>query len=114
MKQSSTNTLRAILLSMFAVFALVIYTDYSRAGGQYSSQANLKSMADVMSSWSKELSTGKVEPKAQEKMGELMSLMSQVLRDMSAKSGSQMDVEHHNKIETMKKEWDPFDTSDKM
>ena len=114
MKQFSTHTLKAILFSIFAVFALVIYSGNAVAGGQYSTQANLNSMADMMSSWAKELSTGKMEPKAQEKMGELMSLMSQVLRDMSAKSGSEMDMDHHNKIETMKKEWDPFDTSDKM
>lgn len=114
MKLFSTFTVKAILFSILVVFAVVIYTDDARSGGQYSTQANLNKMADMMSSWSKELSTGKMEPKAQEKMGELMSLMSQVLRDMSAKSGSEMDMDHHNKLETMKKEWDPFDTSDKM
>ena len=114
MKRSSMFKLKAIFLSLFAFFAFVIYADYARAGDQYSTQTNLNNMADMMSGWSKELSTGKMEPKAQEKLGELMSLMSQVLRDMSTKSGSDMDMDHKNKIETMKKEWDPFDTADKM
>ena len=114
MKLLSSFKIAAVLISTFAIFALVIYTDNVRAGSHYSTQDNLKSMANMMSSWSKELSTGKMEPQAQEKMGELMSLMSQVLRDMSTKSGGEMDMDHHNKIESMKKEWDPFDTSDKM
>ena len=114
MKQTSAFFLRAVLLLMFTIFAVVISTEFVRAGDQYSTEANLNRMADMMSSWSKELSTGKMEPKAQEKLGELMSLMSQVLRDVSAKSGSGMEMDHHKKIEMMKKEWDPFDTSDKM
>jgi len=114
MKRTSTFCFKAILLSILAVFTVVIYTDFARAGDQYTTQTNLSNMAEMMSSWSKELSTGKMDPKAQEKLSELMSKMSQVMRDMSAKSGGGMDMDHHNKIETMKKEWDPFDTSDKM
>ena len=114
MKRITEFTLKAALLLIFAIFAAVISVEFVRAGDQYTAEANLSSMAEMMSSWSEELSTGKMEPKAQEKMGELMSQMSQVLRDMSAKSGSGMDMEHHNKIQTMKKEWNPFDTSDKM
>ena len=114
MKSMSTFYPKAVLLLIFSIFTIVIYTDVAQAGDQYTTETNLSSMADMMSKWSKELSTGKMDSKAQEKLGELMSLMSQVLRDMSAKSGSDMDMEHHNKIETMKKEWDPFDTSDRM
>jgi hypothetical protein len=33
---------------------------------------------------------------------------------MSEKSGTQMHVENSVKIEQMKKEWDPFETSDQM
>ena len=77
-------------------------------------QTNLDSMAELLSIRSKQLSSGKMEPKAQEKLGELLSQTSQVLRDLSAKSGSDMNMEHHQKIEQMKKERDPFDSSDKM
>jgi hypothetical protein len=55
-----------------------------------------------------------VEPKALEKMGEMMSRMIQVLLEMTGSGGSDMYMDHHNKIEAMEKEWDPFDTSDKM
>ncbi len=77
-------------------------------------QKNLSNLSDLTSKWSKQLGTGKVTPEAQEKLAELLSLTSQVLKDMSEKSGAQMNMEHSMKIEAMKKEWDPFDTSDRM
>ena len=64
--------------------------------------------------WSKQLSSGKAEPMAQEKMGEMMSHMSQVLKEMAGAGGGDMYMDHHKKIEAREKEWDPFDTSDKM
>jgi len=55
-----------------------------------------------------------VEPKAQKKMGEMMSRMRLVLLEMTGSDGNGMHMDHHNKIEAMDKEWDPFDTSNKM
>jgi hypothetical protein len=40
--------------------------------------------------------------------------MSQVLQEMSSGGGDSMHVEHGGKIDVMKKEFDPFDTSDRM
>jgi hypothetical protein len=45
-----------------------------------------------------------VEPKAQEKMGEMMSRMSQVPLEMTGSGSSDMHMDHHNKIEAAKKE----------
>ena len=91
----------------------MIYNGSANAG-DYSMQINLNDKAELMTKWSKQLSSGKMGPEAQEKLGELLYLTSQVLRDLSAKSSDDMQTELHNKINQMETEWDPFDTSDRM
>ena len=100
------------VLVLFTIFAVMIYNGSANAG-DHSMQTNLSHIAEMMSKWSKSLSSGKMEPKAQEKLSEQLSKTSQVLRDLSTKSGDDMHMEHYNKIQQMKKDWDPFDTSDK-
>ncbi len=112
MNQLSRMYLKIPMLVIITVFAVMIYNGSAKAGDSMM-QTNLTNMADLMSKWSKELSSGKMEPKAQEKLGELLSLTSQVLRDLSAKKSDDMHMEHHTKIQQMKKDWDPFDTSGK-
>ena len=77
-------------------------------------QTNLNDFDDQMSRWSKQCSSSKMTPEAQEKLGELLSQTSQLLKDMAEKSGGKMHAEHSNKIQAMKKDWDPFDTSGGM
>ena len=101
------------MLVILAIFIVMTYSGIANAD-DYTMQKNLTEMADLMSKWSKQLCSGKMEPKAQEALGEIMSLMSQVIRDMSAKQGGEMNMDHHNKIQGMKKEWDPFDSSGGM
>ena len=101
------------IFMLLTLFIMMTYNGSANAG-DYAMQSNLNDMAELMSKWSKQLSSGKMEPKAQEKLSELLSQTSQVLRDLSAKSGDDMNMEHHNKIEQMKKDWDPFDTSGRM
>ena len=113
MNQSSIKYIKTSVFVIFAICALVIYSGVAVAG-EYTMQKNLNDMAELMSKWSKQLSTGKMDRNAQEKLGEIMSQMSQVLHDMTAKSQSDMHMDYHNKILEMKKAWDPFDTSDKM
>jgi hypothetical protein len=55
-----------------------------------------------------------LDSNAQEKLGEIMSQMSQVLHDMTMQGQGDMHMDYHNKIMEMEKAWDPFDTSDKM
>jgi hypothetical protein len=98
---------------LFAIFSLVIFNSTGNAG-DYSMQSNLDNMAELISIWSKQLSSGKMDAKAQEKLSELLSQTSQMLRDLSSKSGTDMHMQHHNNIKQMKKEWDPFDTTDRM
>ena len=102
--------------SVFVIFAMcaVVITSGFVIAGDYTMQKNLNDMAGLMSKWSKQLSTGKLDPNAQEKLGGIMSQMSQVLADMSEQGPGDMHMDYHNKIQEMKKAWDPFDTSDKM
>lgn len=113
MNKISMTYIKLPALLIFAIFSLVIFNSPGNAG-DYSMQSNLDSMADLVSMWSKQLSTGKMDAKAQEKLSELLSETSQMLRDLSSKSGTDMSMQHHNKIKQMKKEWDPFDTSGRM
>ena len=113
MKLLSINHKKILVLLMFTIFAVMIYNGSAYAG-DYKIQTNLSNMAELISKWSKQLSSGKMEPKAQEKLAELLSQTSQVLRDLSAKSSADMNMEHDKKIQQMKKDWDPFDTSEGM
>ncbi len=113
MQKASLSYMNLSIFIIFAFFAAMVYTGSAQAG-DYNMQKNLSNLSELTSKWSKQLGSGKVTPEAQEKLAELLSLTSQVLRDMSEKPGGQMNMEHNMKIETMKKEWDPFDTSEKM
>lgn len=113
MKKPLLNYQYIPILLTFAFFALMLYSGHASAG-EHMMQKNLSNLSNLTSKWSKELESGKLTPEAQQKLAELLSLTSQVLQDMSEKSGAAMDMEHSAKIEAMKKEWDPFDTSDKM
>ena len=112
MKMSSFKYTHLAVFMIFAFLATVAYNGSAHAG-DYGMKTNLSSMSELMAKFSKQLSSGKVDPKAQEKMGEILSRMSQVLQEMTGTGGNTMHVEHRGKIEIMKKEWDPFDTSDK-
>jgi hypothetical protein len=100
------------MLVLFTIFTVMIYNGSAYAGEE-SMKTNMRSMAELMSKFSKQLSSGKVEPKAQKKMGDILSRMSQMMQELTGASGSDMHMEHRGKIEVIKKEWDPFDTSDK-
>jgi hypothetical protein len=113
MKKLSMKNLKGSVLVVFAIFAVMISGDFAIAG-DYTMQKNLTDIADLMSKWSKQLSTGKLDSNAQEKLGEILSQMSQLLHDMNMQGQGDMNTEYHNKIMEMEKAWDPFDTSDKM
>ena len=110
MNQQGQKHLNIPILVIFTIFTVMIYYGYAHAE-EYSMNTNLTSISKMTSKWSKQLSTGKLGPKAQEKMGEIMSNMSQVLQEMTGSVDSDICMQHYAKIETMKKEWKPFDTS---
>jgi len=113
MKKSSMKYITGSVFVIFAIYVVMISSGFAIAG-DYSMQKNLTDIADLMSKWSKQLSTGKLDSNSQEKLGEIMSQTSEVLRDMTMQGQSNMHMEYHNKIMEMEKAWDPFDTSDKM
>ena len=97
---------------IFTIFTVMIYYGSVHAD-EYNKNTNLTSISELMSKWSQQLSTGKVAPNTQEKMGKTMSDLSRVLLEMAGSGGGDMNLQYHAKIETMKKEWNrnPFDTS---
>lgn len=113
MKQLCLTYLKKNLFILISIFALMIFTG-SAFAGDHMMQKNLNNLSDLNARWSKQLSTGKLTPEAQKKLAELLSQTSQVLKDMSEKSGGQMYMDHSAKIDQMNKEWDPFDTSGGM
>ena len=113
MNQLSINYKKSLMLVVLTIFSVMIYNGSAKAGDS-TMQMNMNDMAEMMSKWSKQLSSGKMEPKAQEKLGDIMNQMSQVLMDLSKKTGNDMYMDHHSKIQEMKKAWDPFDTSGGM
>ena len=113
MKKSSMKYIKGSVFVIFVIYAVMTSSGFAIAG-DYSMQKNLTEIADLMSKWSKQLSTGKLDSNTQEKLGEIMSQTSEVLRDMTMQGQGDMHMEYHNKIMEMEKAWDPFDTSDKM
>lgn len=101
------------MLVLITFFTMMLYGGSAPAGDD-TMRTNLGEIADQLTRWSKQSGTGKLTPEAQMKLSELLMETSQMLKEMNMKDGDQMKMEHHNKIQMMKKAWDPFDTSDRM
>ena len=108
---SSSKKSRSIVL--ISIFALMIFAGSALAGDSMM-QSNCKNLSELTAKWSNQLNSGKITPEAQAKLAELLAETSRILQEMSEKSGEQMHMENNVKIEQMKKEWDPFDTSGRM
>lgn len=113
MKRMSLIYLKVSLFVVIAFFTVMIFSGPAPAGDDMM-QTNLNAIADQMDRWSNQCSTNKLTPEAQAKLGELLAETSRLLKEMSGKSGAAMQAEHSTKIQMMKKDWDPFDTSDRM
>jgi hypothetical protein len=113
MNKLSIKYIKGSVFVIVAIYALIPSSGLVIAG-DFTMQKNLNDIAELTSKWSKQLSTGKLDSDAQKKLGQIMSQMSQVLRDMTMQGQGDMQMDYHNKIQEMKKAWDPFDTSDKM
>ena len=113
MKRTSKNDLKVFMLVLISFFPLMLYGGYALAEDQ-TMQTNLNEVADQLARWSKQSGTGKLTSEAQVKLSELLLETSQVLKEMAMKDGSEMQMEHQNKIQMMKKAWDPFDNADRM
>ena len=113
MNQLCMAHMKKYLLVLFCAFALMIFTGSALAGDSMMQQ-NCQNLSDLTSKWSDQLKSGKLTPEAQKKLAELLAETSRILQEMSEKSGEQVQMQNSKKIEQMTKEWDPFDTSDKM
>ncbi len=113
MNRSIMTHLKKSFLVLIVISALMIFTGSALAGDSMMQQ-NCKNLSELTSKWSNQLASGKLTPEAQAKLAELLAETSQILQEMSEKSGEQMHMQNSVKIEQMNKAWDPFDTSDKM
>ena len=113
MKRTSKSDLKVTMFVFVSLFTMVL-CGVPVLAGDYKMQTNLSEVADQLARWSKQSGSGKLTPEAQATLSKLLLEASQMLKEMAMKGGGEMKMEHHNKIETMKKVWDPFDTSDRM
>jgi hypothetical protein len=113
MKQLYTTYLKKNLFILVSIFSSMIFTGYAVAGDNMMQQ-NCKNLSELTAKWSNQLNSGKITPEAQAKLAELLAETSQILQEMSEKSGKQMHIQNSIKIQKMEKEWKPFDTSDRM
>ena len=113
MKRTSKNDLQVSMFVLITFFTVMLFAGPAPAG-DYTMPTNLNEVADQLARWSMQSGTGKLTPEAQVKLSALLLETSQVLKEMAMKSGSDMQMEHYNKIQMMKKAWDPFDTADRM
>ena len=105
--------LKVSVFVLTTFLTVMLYGTLSLAGEQ-TMKTNLDAVADQLTKWSKQSSTGKMTPEAQMKLSELLMETSEILKEISMNKGDEMKMEHHDKIEMMKKTWEPFDTSDRM
>jgi cell division protein FtsB len=105
--------LKRSFLVLILTSALMVFV-VSALAGDSMMQQNCKNLSELTSKWSTQLASGKITPEAQAKLAELLAETSQILQEMSEKSGEQMHMQNSVKIEGMQKAWDPFDTSGKM
>ena len=113
MKRTTKNDRKLSRLVLIAFFTVMLCGGTAIAGDQ-TMQTNLNEVADQLARWSKQSSTGKLTAEAQVKLSELLLETSQVLKEMTVKDSGEMQMMHHDKIQMMKKAWDPFDTADRM
>jgi len=113
MQRTSGHHFNASILTLIAFFTVMLSGGLAFAG-EYTMQTNLNDVADQLARWSKQSGTGNLTPEAQMKLSELLLEASQVLKEMTMKGDRDMQMEHHKKIQMMKKAWNPFDTADRM
>lgn len=113
MKPAMKNGLIVSLFVLIAFSAVIICGEPAIAADN-PMQTNLNAVADQLARWSKQSSMGQLTPEAQVKLGELLMEASQLLKEMTMNDSGKKQMMHKDKIMMMEKEWDPFDTADKM
>ena len=95
----------SLLLTSLAV---LLFTGTALA--DHTMQSNIDMVAEEMARWSQQCGAKPLTPEAQAKLSELLMETSQLLRQIAANTDDKMYTEYNRKIETMKAEWNPFDS----
>ena len=101
---SSRNKWSLLLASL----AVLIFTGPALA--DHTMESNIDMVAEEMARWSQQCGSKPLTPEAQAKLSELLMETSQLLRQIAAHTDNNMQTEYNRKIETMKAEWNPFDS----
>ena len=99
---------RIRLIAFFTV--MMVITHAGPALADHDLQSNINMVAEEMARWSKQCGAKPLTPEAQAKLSELLIETSDLLKQIAANTDAKMHTEYHQKLETMKVEWDPFDT----
>ncbi len=99
---------KSAMVALFICGALMFSSGPALA--DHDMQSNINMVAEEMARWSKQCGAKPLTPEAQAKLSELLTQTSELLKQIAANNDNKMQVEYHRKLETMKAEWDPFDT----
>ncbi len=100
---------RKITMATVFIFGSLIFLS-GPALADHDMQSNINMVADEMARWSKQCGAKPLTPEAQAKLSELLVETSRLLKQIAANTDTKMHTEYHRKLETMKTEWDPFDS----
>ncbi len=95
-------------LALFTVVMVMFHAGPALA--DHDLQSNINMVAEEMARWSKQCGAKPLTPEAQAKLSELLIETSELLKQIAANTDAKMHTVYHRKLETMKAEWDPFDT----
>ena len=98
-------------LKFLALVTIMVVTLHaSPVQADHNLESNINEVAEEMARWSKQCGAKPLTPEAQAKLSELLVETSRLLKQIAANNDAKMHTEYHRKLETMKTEWDPFDT----
>ena len=102
--------LRTMLLAIAVIPVLIINGFAQDQSIDPQMRQNLQEMSTLLESVSKQLSTGKMSTDAQKTASLITKQASQLLHELSGPG----EADHHghkNRLEKMKKDWNPFSTA---
>ena len=107
--EAKRNLNKLKFLALLTVMMVIVHAGAALA--DHDLQSNINMVAEEMERWSKQCGAKPLTPEAQAKLSELLIETSQLLKQIAVNTDANMQTEYHRKLETMKAEWDPFDTT---
>ncbi len=106
--EAKRNLNKLKFLALLTVMMVIVHAGPALA--DHNLQSNINMVAEEMARWSQQCGAKPLTPEAQAKLSELLIETSELLKQIAANTDAKMHTVYHRKLETMKAEWDPFDT----